>query len=105
MRSSEERIRFMHLRAAGLKKKRDRRLLFAAGCVSAGLFVILLGMTLYLQGMSRGYTEESFTASSLLSDNTGGYVLVAVIGFILGALTVTYMRKYHIINKKGRMKK
>ena len=98
MRSSEERIRLMHQRAAGIQRDKDRGRLITAGGISTALFVVLLSLTIYLQGLT-GYLGGQFTASSLLSDSAGGYVLVAVIFFMLGVLIsvtlIRYRRKKH----------
>ena len=85
MRSSDERIRLMHERAAELQRKKDRGRLITAGSISTALFAVLLSLTLYLQGLT-GFMGSQFTASSLLSDSAGGYVLVAVIFFMIGVL-------------------
>lgn len=105
MRSNEERIRLMHERAAGLQRERDRKNLLTGGSISAALFAGLLTLTFYLQGMT-GYTGGQFTASSLLSDSVGGYVLVAVIFFMLGVLIsvalIRYQRKNRFNEEKRR---
>ena len=99
MRSNEERIRLMHKKAAGLQRKKDKRRLITAGGISTALFAVLLSLTFCLQGLTNGYQEGQFTASSLLSESTGGYVLVAVIFFMLGVLIsvtlIRYRRKKH----------
>lgn len=104
MRSNEERIRLVHERAAGLQRRKDRGRLITAGSISTALFAVLLSLTLYLQGLT-GYTGGQLTASSLLSDSTGGYVLVAVIFFMLGVLTsvalIRYQRRQHRLNGSG----
>ena len=101
MRSSEERIRLMHERAAGLQRKKDRGGLITAGGISTVLFATLLILTLYLQGLT-GYVGDQFTASSLLSNSAGGYVLVGVIFFMLGVLIsvalIRYQRRKHRLN-------
>ena len=105
MRSNEERIRLMHERATGLQRERDRKNLLTGGSISAALFAGLLTLTFYLQGMT-GYTGGQFTASSLLSDSVGGYVLVAVIFFMLGVLIsvalIRYQRKNRFNEEKRR---
>ena len=101
MRSSEERIRLMHERAAGIQREKDRGRLITAGSISTALFVVLLSLTIYLQGLT-GYIGDQFTASSLLSDSAGGYVLVAVAFFMLGvlisALLIRYQRRKQHLN-------
>ena len=104
MRSSEERIRLMHEKAAGIQREKDRGRLITAGGISTALFVVLLSLTIYLQGLT-GYIGDQFTASSLLSDSAGGYVLVAVIFFMLGVLIsvllIRYQRRNRHLNEPG----
>ena len=102
MRSNEERIRLMHERAAGLQRKKDKGILLTAGVISAALFAVLLSLTFYLQGLT-GYIGGQFTASSLLSEGVGGYILVAVIFFMLGvlisAILIRYQRRKNHLDK------
>ncbi len=93
MRSNEERIRLMHERAAGLQRKKDSGRLITAGCISTALFAVLVTLTFYIQGLT-GYCGNRFTASSLLSESVGGYVLVAVIFFMLGVLISVLLYRY-----------
>ena len=94
MRSSEERIRLMHRRADSLRREKDKRILAGAG--SAGLLLLagLLVCLVHLQGLSEGYGEGAFSASSLLSQSTGGYVLVAVVFFMLGVLITVFLMRH-----------
>ena len=105
MRSNKERIRLMHQRAAGLQRKKDKSALFAAGGTSAALFALLLSLTIYLQGLTVRYTGNLFTASSLLSESAGGYVLVAVLFFMIGVLIsvllIRYQRRKRHLNDSG----
>ena len=94
MRSSEERIRLMHRRADSLRRKKEKRILAGAGSAGLLLFAVLLVCLVHLQGLSEGYGEGAFSASSLLSQSTGGYVLVAVIFFMLGVLITVFLMKY-----------
>ena len=101
MRSNEERVRLMHERAAGIQREKDRGRLITAGGISTALLVVLLSLMIYLQGLT-GYLGGQFTASSLLSESVGGYVIVAVIFFMLGVLIsvllIRYRRKKHHLN-------
>lgn len=104
MRSNEERIRLMHQRAAGLQRKKDRGRLITAGAISTALFSVLFSLTIYLQGLT-GYMDGQFTASSLLAESAGGYVLTAVVFFMLGVLIsaaiIRYRRKKDQLNVPG----
>ena len=101
MRSNKERIRLMHERAAGIQREKDRGRLIIAGGISTALFVVLISLTIYLQGLT-GYLGGQFTASSILSENAGGYVLVGVIFFMLGVLISVALIRYQ--KRKHRLK-
>ena len=78
MRTDEERIRLLHQKARQLKDQRQTRLWAAA---SAGLLTVLIALMVmtYKPGIT---VTGGFTASSLLGEDAGGYVLVGVISFV-----------------------
>ena len=93
MRSKEERILLMHRRADCLQREKDKRFLAGAGSINLALFAVLLVLIVHLQGLSGGVGESVFTASSLLSQSAGGYVLVAVVFFMLGVLISVFLMR------------
>ncbi len=100
MKSNEERIRLMHLRAEKIRRKKDGLALFVSGGVCSALFIALLFVAFNFYGQSSGYPDEVFTGSSLLSNSVGGYVLVAVIAFMCGAVITVIVKKQK--NKKNK---
>ena len=82
--TQEERIRELHNRAEKLQRAADGRRLAVLGSVSV-FFAALLTVSLNLIcGLSENIRESSFTGASLLSSDSGGYVLVAVLAFFAG---------------------
>ena len=102
MGKNEERIRRVHQRAAGLQRERDRRILLTSGGMSSVLFVLLLVLTADLQRLSEGVTEGFFGASSLLSEGVGGYVMVAVLAFMLGTAVTIMLTRYRKMKQNIR---
>jgi len=93
MRSAEERLAKMHERAAEIKRREDRTRLRILGSLSAALMVCLVFCMQQLQSMHHGILSGENTGSSLLDDSVGGYVLAAVIAFIVGvAVTAVIFR-------------
>ena len=97
MRNVEERITLMHRRAAELQKeKHDRVMMSIFGSMSMCLFSCLLSLTMVFSRAGHAIVPETATAASLLSENVGGYVLVAVVSFMLGVFfvaTIKYVRE------------
>ena len=97
MRNREERITRMHARAAEIERKANRRRSGILGAASGALMVCLLIVVQHLRHMHHGILSEQNTGSSLLADSVGGYVLIAVIAFVLGttitALIINYRKK------------
>lgn len=94
MRTNEERIARLHERAGEIKKKREKNMLRAMGSVCCVLVLGLAGLVAHLGSGQHGITQGGLTGSSLLSDGTGGYVLVAVIAFAAGAAVALAARLY-----------
>ncbi len=94
MREMEEKITKMHARAAEIKRHADRTRTKIFGTVSAVLAVCLVFVVHQLQRMGHGIMAGQNTGSSMLSDSVGGYVLIAVIAFILGTVITTLIIKY-----------
>ena len=90
MRTAEEQLRRMHMRAAEIKREEDRSRLRALGSLSGVLLVCLVVALQQLQCLQHVILTGQSTGSSLLDESAGGYVLAAVIAFALG-VTVTLL--------------
>lgn len=97
MRSTEERITRMHSRAAEIKRKADKQRAGIMGVISGALMVCLVFAIQQLSHLHPGIVSGQGTGSSMLSDSTGGYVLIAVIAFVAGTVVTALVYKY----KKG----
>ena len=94
MRTTEERIGQLHKRADLLEKRRNRNALTALGGLSFGLCVCLIVAITVLNGTSHRTISGQFAGASLLGDQIGGYVLVAVLSFTAAMIiTVICMRR------------
>ena len=94
MRTGEERIAQLHLRAEGLRRQREKRQLAVLGGVSSFLMALLVFAVVRAGGNLRGTEAGSLTASSMLEEGAGAYVLVAVAAFLLGVVITALIRWY-----------
>lgn len=90
MRTTEELILAVHARAVALRRRR----IASAGAASGVLAVALMALIGRLGGLAHRPAPEGYAGASMLSDSAGGYVLAAVLAFMLGVIvTVAYIRK------------
>ena len=94
MRTTEERIELMHIRAKEMKRDVSRRRLAGFGSASALLLVVLFAVMWQMNGFAVSISNDPFTGSSLLSENAGGYVLAAVIAFFIGVIITALIFRY-----------
>ena len=97
MRTAEERIAVLHKRTKELKRERDRIVTNIWGSFAIILFFALIGANLKLGERQHSIMGEQFAGSSLISENAGGQVLIAVISFMTGVI-ITAM----IIRTRGK---
>ena len=89
--TKEEMVSEILKRSDKVRNERKRRTVRCLGAASAALFaalVIVIGVM--PAGMSGTYAENTRYGAFLLGHETGGYVLAAVIAFVLG-VTVTLL--------------
>lgn len=79
-----ERVAALHLRMAALRERRERRKTAALGAGCAGLTVCLAA--LIFGGSHTGGTAGAYTGATMLFEDAGGYVLAAVLAFMLGVI-------------------
>ena len=92
MRSAKERMMLLHEREEQLRRQREKNILTLSGSLSMGLFVLLAALTMRYAGPAYSVSGDLFTGSSLLGENVGGYVLVAVIAFTAGVVLTAVIR-------------
>jgi len=102
MRTQEERIRQLHIRASGMQKQIDRRKTAGLGGFCNAVFALLLICMIRINSSLQNVMNINMQGSSLLSESAGGYVLIAVIFFMLGVLIsvllIRYQRRHHRLN-------
>ena len=101
MRSNEERIELMHKRAEKLRRERDKRLMVGSITFGTMMFVALVVASVVLEAQYTEPVQTTFAASSLLSDNIGGYVMVAVLAFMIG-VAITVLIRRHLEKKNSQ---
>ena len=90
MRSDAERVRLLHQKARHLK---DQQIMRIWGTLASGLLVFLIAVIAMIDVPFQSLADSGFTASSLLGESAGGYVLVAVISFVAAVVITVYCLK------------
>ena len=102
MRTPEERIRALHARMEELTRARERR---KTGFLGAGgvLLALCLILMISASGMPHlGGTATMYGGATLLYENAGGYVLVAVLAFMAGAIITAMLLKKRYKNQNDK---
>lgn len=86
MKTEQERIESMHARAAEIRRQRERQSTMMLSALSMILFAGLVTVLARISALHQIADSEGMTGSSLLDSSAGGYVLIAVIAFTLGAV-------------------
>lgn len=91
--TTDEALKEITRRGAEIKRKRDQKI---TGILSAAslLCVISIVMTVSFFSGSLVSGDETVYGSFVLSAETGGYVLVAVLGFALGVVVTCIIRHF-----------
>ena len=95
-----ERVTALHLRMAALRERRERRKTGALGAGCAGLTVCLAA--LIFGGSHAGGTAGAYTGAAMLFENAGGYVLAAVLAFMLGVIITVLCIRYRKKHESGQ---
>ena len=98
--TAQERVAALHLRMAALRKRRERRKTVALGAGCAGLTVCLAAL---IFGRSHaGGTAGAYTGAAMLFEDAGGYVLSAVLAFMLGVIITVLCFRIRTKRESGR---
>ena len=89
MRTNEERINAMHIRAAEIEREKRQKKIRVLQTVSvAACFILTIGLAVLMSGASvseaPGNDPGSMSASILSGSGTFGYIVIGIIAFILG---------------------
>ena len=91
--TSEERVASLYARMATLRGRRKRRRTTALGVSCAGLCICLF-LLIFNGGAIHGRsTPGQYSGTAMLFEDAGGYVLVAVIAFTVGAVVTAAIQK------------
>ena len=94
MMHEDEMILRMHERAAQRRAEKERRILAAAGGGGAALIALLVGIIIRLDKGGHSISRMSFAGASLLGNDVGGYVLIALIAFLAGVTITVICYRY-----------
>ena len=93
MRNTEELVASLHLRMERKRQKRERRRTSAVGMACVGLSICLI-VLVFGGGLHPVGTAGVYSGASILFEDAGGYVLIAIPAFMLGvAATVIFLRQ------------
>ena len=92
MRTQEEMVLAVHNRMSELQRRQETRRLTVAGSGCAALLVALVMMIARFGGLQHEVLPSEYSGASLLSDDVGGYILVALAAFMAGAVMVVFIR-------------
>lgn len=105
MNNTEERITRIHERAKEIKEEKNRRLMQIESTVSAVLGVLLMVMIGLFSRAGSGVSQTTeqdagYAGASMFGSTAGGYILVALVAFMLGAVTAILIRSYMERNRR-----
>ncbi len=80
--TNEERVASLHNKMIERKKKKDKILTCCIGTVNMGLFIFLIAIIKQSGFVFSGFSGEY--TGAMLFENVGGYVLLALVAFMLG---------------------
>ena len=92
----------LHNRASELERQKRKIQMAVWGSASACLSFFLCMMVFQAGSMSCPVIHGPFMGSSMLGENVGGYVLVAVAAFAAGVAIAVVLRKYRDRNSKPK---
>ena len=92
MRTNEELLQAMHQRVAAIERRKINTKTVATGGVCSMLMLGLLFLIIRFGGVQHRILSSDYSGASLLADDVGGYVLVALAAFMAGAAIVAFLR-------------
>lgn len=94
----DEMLREVTERSEEIIKKREQTKIRIMSCMTIMLTMALVTVISVITGDSGAHSSQSVYGSSLIAEEAGGYVIVAVISFVIGVL-VTYITQKYRRNK------
>ncbi|MBO7414611.1 MAG: hypothetical protein J6U20_13265 [Fibrobacter sp.] len=90
--TTEEALKEINRRAGIILKKRERRMLNALATTAGVTLVVLFAVIGEFSGARIPETQSDYGAF-ILSAETGGYMLTAVLGFVLGVCVTLLVKR------------
>ena len=92
--TAEERVASLHAKMDALRRVRERRKTGAIGAASLVLTICLILLVVSAGGQHPGGAAGLYSGATMLFEDAGSYVLIAIIAFMVGVIvTVTIMRR------------
>ena len=91
--TSEERIASLHTRMDALRERKERRTTAGLGAGCAALAVCLVWLICSEGTGGSGGTAGLYSGATMLFENAGGYVAIAVAAFMIGAVITAVLLK------------
>lgn len=91
--TTDERVQILHARMDALRRTRERRRTAALSATGVILAVCLILLVFSGGAVSSSPLSVPYSGSTMLLENAGGYVLVAMIAFFLGVIVTTAIRR------------
>ena len=85
MRTANEMVLAVHERMTVLQKKQEKRRITAASAGTAVLGISVFLLIARFGGTRHTVLPAEYSGASLLADDIGGYILVALVAFMAGA--------------------
>ena len=92
MRTNEEMLQAVHQRVQAIEQRKISVKTVATGSACSVLAVLLLFLFISFGGGQHRILSSNYSGASLLADDVGGYILVALVAFLAGAGIVAFLR-------------
>lgn len=92
--STDEALDEILRRSENIERKRVKRSMHALSSAAGGLMAALIIVIAVLSESGTAGMEESTMGSFMLSAKAGGYIIVAVLAFIAGAILTMATQRY-----------
>ena len=102
MRTNAEMVLAVHERMKTLRERQERKKITVTGSACAALGALMIGMVARFGGLQHAVIPAEYSGASLVSDDIGGYVLVAIGAFMAGAAATVAIR---VKRRKDSVKK
>ena len=102
--TSEERITSLHMRMGALKETREKQEQHKLAALGTGCCVLAACLVLLICSAGRGGsggTAGLYSGATILFENAGGYVAIAVAAFMIGVIITAALLKKRFKSESG----